>query len=59
MYKCSDYYHPEDEGGLLWSDPEIGIDWPVATPVVSDKDAMLPPLTALRPDQLPDLEKIS
>ena len=59
MYKCSDFYHPEDEGGLLWSDPEIGIDWPVANPVVSDKDAQLPLLAALRPDQLPKLEKSS
>ena len=28
-YKCSDFYHPGDEGGLAWNDPEIGIDWPV------------------------------
>lgn len=27
-YKCDDFYHPEDEGGLMWNDPEIGIDWP-------------------------------
>ena len=27
-YKCTDYYHPEDEGGLLWNDPTIGIAWP-------------------------------
>lgn len=27
-YKCTDYYHPEDEGGLAWNDPEIGIQWP-------------------------------
>ncbi len=29
VYKCTDYYHPEDEGGILWNDPEIGIDWPI------------------------------
>ena len=28
-YKCTDFYHPGDEGGLLWSDPEIGVDWPI------------------------------
>lgn len=28
-YKCDDFYHPEDEGGLMWNDPEIGIDWPL------------------------------
>ena len=37
-YKCSDYYDPEDEGGLLWSDPDIGIDWPVQAPILSAKD---------------------
>lgn len=28
-YKCTDFYHPNDEGGLLWNDPEIGIQWPI------------------------------
>lgn len=28
-YKCSDFYHPGDEGGLLWNDPDVGIDWPI------------------------------
>lgn len=28
-YKCTDFYHPNDEGGLLWSDPDIGIQWPI------------------------------
>ncbi|MBQ9566297.1 MAG: dTDP-4-dehydrorhamnose 3,5-epimerase [Synergistaceae bacterium] len=28
FYKCADFYHPEDEDGLLWNDPEIGIEWP-------------------------------
>jgi dTDP-4-dehydrorhamnose 3,5-epimerase len=59
IYKCSETYHPEDEGGVLWSDPEIGIDWPVGHPVVSDKDAQLPTLAALSPDQLPNVENPS
>ncbi|MDV3426287.1 MAG: dTDP-4-dehydrorhamnose 3,5-epimerase [Bacillota bacterium] len=29
VYKCTELYHPEDEGGLLWNDPEIGIKWPI------------------------------
>ena len=28
-YKCSDFYHPGDEGGLAWNDPEIGVEWPL------------------------------
>ncbi len=30
-YKCTDFYHPGDEGGLAWNDPQIGIDWPKVT----------------------------
>ena len=30
-YKCTDFYHPGDEGGLAWNDPEIGIKWPTLT----------------------------
>ena len=40
-YKCTDFYHPGDEGGLLWSDPEIGIDWPMEEGmelIISEKD---------------------
>ena len=40
-YKCTDFYHPGDEGGVLWSDPEIGIDWPIpegVEPILSEKD---------------------
>jgi len=38
LYKVDNVYNREHEGGLLWSDPEIGIDWPVQTPVLSEKD---------------------
>ncbi|MBQ6550547.1 MAG: dTDP-4-dehydrorhamnose 3,5-epimerase [Lachnospiraceae bacterium] len=41
-YKCTDFYHPGDEGGILWNDPEIGIRWPIPEgeePLVSEKDA--------------------
>ena len=40
-YKCTDFYHPNDEGGLAWNDPEIGIEWPIDDKTelnISDKD---------------------
>ena len=43
MYKCDDLYAPGDEYGLIWNDPEVGIEWPSdIDPLVSDKDARLP-----------------
>ncbi len=44
VYKCSNYYHKDSEGGVLWSDPILGIDWQVAEPIVSEKDQILPTL---------------
>ncbi len=38
-YKCTDFYSPQNELTLRWNDPEIGISWPLANPVISDKDA--------------------
>jgi hypothetical protein len=48
-YKCTDYYHPEDELRVLWSDPELGIQWPVEAPNVSEKDRTGLPLRAFGP----------
>lgn len=42
LYKCTDFYHPEDESGIIWNDLEIGIQWPVQNPTVSLKDSRLP-----------------
>ena len=48
IYKCSDYFHPETEGAVLWNDPDIDIDWPaIADPILSDKDAVAPLLADL------------
>jgi dTDP-4-dehydrorhamnose 3,5-epimerase len=37
-YKCTTFYSPDDERGIIWSDPEIGINWPIAEPLLSAKD---------------------
>lgn len=42
VYKADDFYAPEAEGGILWSDPELAIDWGVENPVLSVKDSKLP-----------------
>jgi len=54
-YKCTDVYHPEDEEGILWNDPDIGIQWPISDPVLSEKDRAFSRLAELKPDDLPDL----
>ena len=44
-YKCDDVYHPEDEGGIMWNDPAIGIEWPeVGEIILSEKDKVHPSL---------------
>ena len=52
-YKCTDFYCPECDGGVLWNDPEIGIDWPIAEPILSEKDTKLPRLKDIPKDRLP------
>lgn len=49
QYKCTDYYHPESEGGILYNDPSLHISWQILDEeaTVSDKDTILPPLSQL------------
>lgn len=44
VYKVDAFYDPDSEGGVLWSDPALKVDWPVKRPILSDKDANLPML---------------
>ena len=46
-YKCTDFYDSTDEGSILWSDPDLGIQWPVQNPIVSAKDAVAKQLADL------------
>lgn len=56
-YKCDDIYHPGDEGGIMWNDPELSIEWPAflgektlnpAKVILSDKDKIHPALSACK-----------
>jgi dTDP-4-dehydrorhamnose 3,5-epimerase len=53
LYMCTDYYRPGDERGVLWSDERLAIAWPVTTPIVSERDARLPRLSAAKESDLP------
>ena len=44
LYKCTDYYQPSAEGGIIWNDPALKIDWNIQEPLVSAKDTVLPRL---------------
>lgn len=48
-YKCDEFYHPEDEGGIMWNDPNININWPFEGDVIlSEKDKIHPLLKDLK-----------
>lgn len=53
LYKCSDLYAPDDDRGLFWADPTIGIDWPIQTPILSKKDSLNPELAHIPEGDFP------
>jgi len=53
LYKCGDFYDSKDERGILWSDPALGISWPIADPLVSEKDTKNPTLADVPQEFLP------
>lgn len=57
-YKCTDFYNPDTEHGIIWNDPDLGIDWPVDTPVLSKKDAGYSMLKDLPSYKLPHFEEL-
>ncbi len=52
LYKCSDFYDPAGEQGVLWNDPSLAIDWGIAEPLLSEKDRRNPRLSDVPPDRL-------
>lgn len=53
IYKCTDFYTPGDEYGILWSDTDLGVDWNVDSPVISQKDALYQALKEVPESLLP------
>ena len=52
-YKCTGAYDPASELAVRWNDPDLGIEWPIAEPILSSKDAAAPPLAEIDPARLP------
>lgn len=53
IYKCTDFYAPDDEYGIIWDDPEINIDWPITDPNLSYKDSKFDSLSEISNNLLP------
>ena len=52
QYKCTNFYDPADEGGIVWNDEQLAIDCPISSPSLSDKDVKLPTLKNAHADLL-------
>jgi len=57
LYKCSDYYDGPDDRGVLWNDPDLGIEWDTSSPIISEKDQRYLKLSQIPHDQLPRYER--
>ncbi len=52
-YQCTALYDAKADAGIRWNDPDLGIDWPLSTPLLSDKDGKTPLLKDVAPERLP------
>ncbi len=57
LYKVSRLYDHANEGGLIWNDGDVGIRWPMATPIVSKRDSAYPALRQLDRNRLPHVDE--
>jgi dTDP-4-dehydrorhamnose 3,5-epimerase len=53
LYKCSDYYDPADEAGIIWNDPGLNIAWGIAEPILSERDKQFKRLDQIPSERLP------
>jgi dTDP-4-dehydrorhamnose 3,5-epimerase len=58
-YKCTEGYDPQGQCSIAWDDPDLGIEWPVASPLLSPKDAEAPRLRDISEDRLPGFDPSS
>ena len=57
VYKCSDFYSPDDERAIRWNDPSIAIEWPITHAIISPRDAAAPLLRDMLSEWLPQLDR--
>ena len=57
VYKCSDFYSPDDECVVRWDDDDLAIPWPIRDSLLSERDAAAPRLRDLLPERLPRIEQ--
>ncbi len=58
VYKCSEFYDPKDDRGIQWDDPDIGVEWPVSDPVLSQKDTIRIPFAKLKEADFPHVRLV-
>ncbi|EKD71776.1 MAG: hypothetical protein ACD_46C00101G0001, partial [uncultured bacterium] len=52
VYKCTDFYAPDCEAGIMWNDPDLNISWPCMSPILAEKDKKLPRFSEIKNEKL-------